>query len=330
VGYIVAPVLLAIVVAGVTAQLVLTRRDHRRFPAPGSFVDGLHLRLIGDGSPPVIFEAGIAASSVNWSAVQSAIASMTSTVSYDRRGLGSSAPGTCPFTLEAMTSDLRRVIQGLGLRRPVVIVGHSFGTLIARVYAHRFREDVESLVLVDPVTPDEWSHPSLAARWRLWRASSFAYLAAAAAHVGLVRVGLWGALRRGGGNAGPVLGLSGTVRRIATEVAKLPADTVPLLRARWSEPRFFVTLARQIRSLPACAREAERQPIPEGTRVTVLSSALLPAERLARHRALATEHIVVSKSGHWVHLDRPDVVLDAVRNAVVRARGGDAGTRSRA
>src|SRR4029453_3727834 len=94
-----------------------------------------------------------------------------------------------------------------------------------------------------------------------WRAAGWAWLAALAAPFGLIRLGLWGVLRRGGGNAGP-LGVIPTMRRIAGETAKLPPEVVPALRARWSEPQFFTTMARYIRSLPSCAEEGARQPIP--------------------------------------------------------------------
>jgi len=310
---------LAGLAAGAVIQAVCVRRDRRRFPPPGRLTGGLHVREAGNGLPPVVFEAGIAASSSNWSAIQSAVATFARTYSYDRPGVGWSPPQPGVGSLAAMADGLHRLTRALDVPRPFVIVGHSFGTYIARVYAHRFRDDVAALILIDPVTPEEWTHPGGAARRRLWRAAGWAWLAALVAPFGLIRLGLWGVLRRGGGNAGP-LGVVPTMRRIAGETAKLPPEVVPALRARWSEPQFFTTMARYIRSLPSCAEEAARQPIPAGVPVTVLSSARQSPDQLAAHAAFATRHLVVEGTGHWIHLDHPAVVVREVRNAIDQNR----------
>jgi len=310
----------AALAVGAVIQAVCVRRDRRRFPPPGRLVGGLHVREAGDGLPPVIFEAGIAASSSNWSALQSAAAAHARTYSYDRPGVGWSPPQRrAGGSLGAMADGLHRLTRALEIPRPFVIVGHSFGTYIARVYSHRYRDDVAALILVDPVTPEEWMRPGRAERLRLWRAAGWARLAALAAPFGLIRLGLWGVLRRGGGNAGP-LGVIPTMRRIAGEVAKLPPDVVPALRARWSEPRFFTTMARYIQSLPSCAAEAASQPIPAGVPVTVLSSARQSRDQLAAHAAFATRHLVVEGTGHWIHLDHPALVVCEIRNVIDQNR----------
>jgi pimeloyl-ACP methyl ester carboxylesterase len=315
----------ALLALGALAQAICVRRDRRRFPPPGRVINGRHVRHVGDRGPVVVFEAGIAASSANWSKVQSELAASARTYSYDRPGFGWSAPrrGTC--SLKTLTDDLHALIRAMGVPCPVVLAGHSFGTYIVRVYAHRFPKDVAGLVLVDPVTPEEWMNPGWRGRVRLGRAVFFAHVASALAAVGLARLGLWGLLRRGGGQAGPVLGLSRTMRRIAGEVAKLPPELVPALRASWSEPRFFTTLAAYVRSMPAFAAEAARQPIPAGLPVIVLSGAHQSPERLAAHRALATRHVVIEGSAHWIHLDQPRLVADAVREVAARTMGSDQG-----
>ena len=195
----------------------------------------------------------------------------------------------------------------------MILVAHSIGACVVRVYAHRFPEDVAGLVLVDPMVPEEFSPQPFSARVWLWRAAFFSHLTGAAAAFGLVRLGLWGLLRRGAGNPGALLGLSGTLRRIASELGKLPPDVLPALRAHWSQPRFFRQLAASILSLPACADEALRQPVPAHIPVVVLSGAHQPAQTLAAHRAIATRHIIVDGSAHWIQLDRPALVADAVR-----------------
>jgi pimeloyl-ACP methyl ester carboxylesterase len=304
--------LVAAVVAGIVTQAVCVRRDRRRFPPPGRLIGGLHVRQVGSRGPSVVFEAGIAATCLNWSRVQAELVTKTRTFSYDRAGLGWSPPIHGDRSLRRLTDDLHGLIHGLDLARPVILTGHSFGTFVVRVYAHRFPDDVSALVLVDPVVPEEFSPATPRTRLRLWRAAFLSYVASLLAAFGLVRLGLWGLLRRGGGNPGPVLGLHPAMRRMAVEVAKLPRDLVPALQARWSEPRFFRELAATIAALPSCAAEAARQPIPAGMPVIVLSGSHQTAEHLAAHEAVATRHVVVQGSAHWIHLDQPAMVADAV------------------
>jgi pimeloyl-ACP methyl ester carboxylesterase len=186
------------------------------------------------------------------------------------------------------------------------------------VYASRFPQDVAALVFLDPVMPGEFSPLTWRMRMRLWRAALFTEITWACAVIGLVRLGLWGLLRRGGGNPGPLLGLSATCRRIATELAKLPAEDLPALRAHWSEPRFFRELAASIRAMPACAAEAASHPLPPGIPLLILSGGHQSPQSLAAHAALATKQIVVEGSAHWIHLDRPAVVADAILSLMNR------------
>jgi hypothetical protein len=83
---------LLLCVAGAWYQRVGAIRDARRFPPPGRLIDvggtRLHIHIQGDASPPVVFEAGIAATSLSWQLVQPEIARLAQTASCDRAGLG--------------------------------------------------------------------------------------------------------------------------------------------------------------------------------------------------------------------------------------------------
>lgn len=324
-----AALMLGIPALGWLLQRLCVRRDRRRFPPPGRMIDGLHLRKLGDRGPVVFFEAGIAASCLNWNAIQSQLADSASTFSYDRAGFGwSVAEDGC--SLQRITDHLHRLVKSCGIEEPFVMVGHSFGGYIARYYVDRFPGAIAGLVLIDPATPEEWQAPAAAQRWRLRRAVFFTRAAAVLATFGIIRLGLWSLLRRGNGNPGPVFGLSTTMHRIAGEVHKLRCtaaaagaksadaqlDVVRLLRSRWSEPKFFWTMAGYIQALPRCAREVAGCRMPSGIPVTVISAAQLPPERLAEHAALATEHIIARHSGHWVHLDEPELVVEAIRDMI--------------
>ena len=157
----------------VAAQLLCVRLDARKFPAPGRIVKtvrgSMHVRQMGEGHPAVVLEAGIAASSLNWSILQPQLAELTSAYSYDRAGFGWSPSLESKCTLQRMSSDLHELLNALDVPKPYVLVGHSFGAYIVRVYAQRFAQELAGVILVDPITPEEWIKPDSSQRWQLRR-----------------------------------------------------------------------------------------------------------------------------------------------------------------
>lgn len=320
--------IVAVLVLQALAQLLCVRLDASRFPPPGRIVKtprgSMHVRQMGRGSPAIIMEAGIAASSLNWSILQPLLAKFAATYSYDRPGFGWSAPSRRECTLQEMSDDLHAIVTALNLPAPYVLVGHSFGALIVRVYAQRFPEELAGIILVDPITPEEWITPDRSQRWQLRRGVWFSRAGAALGSIGVVRFCLWLLVQRGN-NTVPrrVLGLFGgkaseTGERIVGELAKLPPETVRLIRERWSHGRFFLTMSRYIQTLPKNAAEASRFQIPVHIPVTVISGAHQPPVRLAEHQAVAAhslhgKHLIADKGAHWVHLDQPELIVEAVR-----------------
>jgi pimeloyl-ACP methyl ester carboxylesterase len=109
----------------------------------------LHLACQGEGSPTVVMEAAIGETGLLWSLVQPAVARSLRTCVYDRAGLGWSDPSPKPRTAAAMVKELHRLLAAAGVPGPYVLVGHSFGGLLVRLYAARYPKEVAGLVLVD-------------------------------------------------------------------------------------------------------------------------------------------------------------------------------------
>ncbi|HEY6249599.1 MAG TPA: alpha/beta fold hydrolase [Candidatus Angelobacter sp.] len=215
-------IILGVLAVLIVVQAVYVRRDRRRFPPPGTLEDGLHVLQLGAGFPAVVFESGIANSSLSWSLIQPQVARFATTYSYDRAGFGWSDGSDVPCSLEKITADLRSMLERQHVLRPFILVGHSFGGLIARYYAHQFPEELSGLVLVDPATPEEWMNPTRRQRFRLRRAIFFTRAAGVLASIGMVRLGLWLLMRRKRDTPGPVSRFSSTLRRIRFELKKSP------------------------------------------------------------------------------------------------------------
>src|ERR1700683_827501 len=152
----------AIITTGFLYQCIGSMRDRRRFAGAGRWVEiggksRLYLLEKGTGGPTVIFEAGIAATNLNWFHIQESVARFTGTASYDRCGLGWSSKSKTARTPGNIAQELHEMLQQAGIKPPLVLVGHSFGGLVMRRYALLYPEDVAGVVLVDPMRCEEWA-----------------------------------------------------------------------------------------------------------------------------------------------------------------------------
>ncbi|WP_157573949.1 alpha/beta fold hydrolase [Nocardia jejuensis] len=110
----------------------------------------LLLHRSGIGGPPVVFLAGGGMSGLYYWKVHELVAGFTTSVLYDRRGLGWSSSAELPRSGIQVTDDLRELLRVANVPGPYVLVGHSLGGLYARLYAKRFPGDVVGMVLLDP------------------------------------------------------------------------------------------------------------------------------------------------------------------------------------
>lgn len=114
--------------------------------------DGRRLRTVvaGDGPGPlVVFEAGMSAPAASWVHTQREVSERGRTLSYDRAGYGGSDVDTNDRTLDRIVDDLTALLDVLGETAPVVLVGHSWGGPVIRLFADRHPDRVAGLVLVD-------------------------------------------------------------------------------------------------------------------------------------------------------------------------------------
>lgn len=115
----------------------------------------LNLYCAGTGSPTVVFESGLGVPISNWGFVQPVISQKTRTCAYDRAGLGFSDAATRASDSKNIVDDLHRLLVAAAIQPPYVLVGHSYGGLTVRLYAHTYPSDVVGMVLVDPTVEDQ-------------------------------------------------------------------------------------------------------------------------------------------------------------------------------
>lgn len=301
-----------------------------RVPRPGRLVDAggfrLHLNTSGDGGPLVVFDAALGATSLSWALVQPAVASFARTCVYDRAGLGWSERAPLPRTAGRAADELRRALDSAGEAPPYLLVGHSYGGMVMRTLAGRYRGDVAGLVLVDPAHPEDWLTPAPKEQVRIDRGVRLCRQAQRSARSGLahlvstlVGIGAVTAARRLV-NVATRSRFDADIDFVLAPFFKLPPDVQKSVREFWTRPAFFEALGSQIASISISAREvldAATDGYGDLPLVTI-SRADLDEHTRVRQVAISGlssrgQHVVARRGGHWIPLDDPDLIVDVVR-----------------
>jgi pimeloyl-ACP methyl ester carboxylesterase len=147
-------------------------------------IDGRRLACwsSGSGSPTVVLETGLGAESAEWQPVQAALDHRFRVFRYDRAGRGASEAASGPRDAVAIIDDLAKLLNAARMPAPWLLVGHSYGGLLMRLFAQRFRAQTCGLVLVEAmheaqfdafgpafVEPTADDSPALTSMRALWR-----------------------------------------------------------------------------------------------------------------------------------------------------------------
>lgn len=334
--------LLAVVVGAIYEAL--GRRDAAtKYPPRGQMVDvggrKMHIDCRGTGSPTVILEAGLGTGGVtDWTLVHDQIAGFTRTCAYDRAGIMWSDPKDTPQHASAVADDLHALLKGAGIDDPLVLVGHSIGGPYVRTYVGKYGDQVAGLVMVDPSHPDQTTrlgkvsginaHPN--------RASTLMHTAQALAWTGIVRF----MISRGDK---PKLASAADTKKLGEALKMAAAYSSSSIRGATSELDGFdrtMDDARAVHSFgnrPLIVLTAMAPFKPEQLKGLGLKAEQGDAFK-QEWKKLHTEQAAFSTRGrqqlvpdatHYIQIDRPDVVIAAVKEVVdqVRADAAKGATR---
>jgi len=306
-------VALGLVSIAVFAGQVARFRTESMLAPPGKMVKigdrNVHLWCAGSGGPTVVLEAGLGDFSVLWEKVQRHVQSNQRVCSYDRPGLGWTG-GVAPTTSAGQSAKLlRSLLAANGEVGPFILVGHSYGGLIAHEFAKQFPDDAAGLVLVDAAHPDQLSlmphlgealvHRERQLGWISWlqRAGVLAALGS-----GIPGRGLDGdALQR----YREVVAASSHLTGAAEEMHGLPAALVEVLNSkgvlRRDMPLAVITRGRPI-SLPGAV----------GADIQRNESAWQDMQASYVFATKPGYQVPALKSSHDIHLTEPELVVAAI------------------
>jgi pimeloyl-ACP methyl ester carboxylesterase len=281
----------------------------------------IYLECRGQGSPTVILEAGAYARGDYWTRdlqqpegertmVLPGVAQFSRVCAYDRPGtltMGNpeldpdgppaytsrSDPVPQPRTTQDMVDELHALLGAADVPGPYVLVGHSAGGLVVRLYASEYPDEVVGLVLLDSTHEDVWLRFQEALtpeQWAEFEAITVTNQELLDAYPEAERI--WTA---------PLAddATSGQVRRARQEAPLRPMPLVVLACG--------IPFGDPFPGWPADKMEAIMSDLQEDL------ATLVPDARLE----------VATESGHNIHQDQPELVIEAIRQVVAGVRNPD-------
>jgi len=212
----------------------------------------------------VILEAGRGRTSTDWSSVQPEVARFTEVCGYDRAGLGRSLPHAAqvpPDDPAQSVDDLHQLLTAASIRPPYVLVGHSLGGLLVRWFQAKYPNEVNALVLLDPVHEE----------------------------------GLWRAL-----DIDP---------RAIPGVSLSPAD---IRRSGMLPPRERLTWHADIPLIVLRHGIPIQTPPPLNEKSAQFEANFVALDQDLASRSPCGQLRVAEHSGHFIQLDQPQLVIDAI------------------
>jgi pimeloyl-ACP methyl ester carboxylesterase len=287
----------------------------------------LNVHITGEGSPTVILSAGGGCTTLHWGRVQPLLARTNRVFAFDRAGMGFSDPGPLPRTTSRSLADLRAALRATGTRPPYILVGHSMGSFDMQLFAFLYPEEVAGMVLVDPRGDRVFE--------RL-RAAAPSMAGAGERDRRQVRRNAVIAGRR------PPPGSAEYEALAAPPQPQLTDAVNTALRDESLRPSFWRTIASEGASLDgasmdeldAARRHLGRMSLLVLTAANAVSMfGLPPPEREAAKAVWETTHEELARlsdrgvrrdvpdCGHMIQIERPDVVVAAIREVIAAGQG---------
>ena len=313
----------ALVGSGATYQHVSTKLDEQKYLPIGKMVDiggyKLHMLDQGMGGPTVVIDSGVKCNCLDWSLVQPEIAKFTRVVTYDRAGYAWSDESPLDRTSANIVYELRSMLKNEGIPGPYILVGHSFGGNNMQLFAMTYPDEVAGLILVDAVHQDLLTFVPLPS-------IEYFQLTLCGVYLGLFRL----------------LAHVPVVRKImAEQIEKFPLDvqdmyysqstTTKFIHAVHAEAVFAEESCGQLRRSGKSLGNMPLSVISAGNplmvyedvkgvyslqEVDAMNEGWSNLQRDLVKKSSRARHIIAENSGHMIPVDRPDVIIQVVRDMV--------------
>jgi pimeloyl-ACP methyl ester carboxylesterase len=314
-------VLALLTAAGSAWQAIASATDLSRLPGRMVQVGSLKLQLYctGRGGPTVIFDSGLGQTMTDWQLVQPAVARRTTACSYDRAGLGRSDADPGPRDASRLADQFDWLLHAAAVPRPYILVGHSLGGLTLRLFAARHGADVAGLALIDAASPTD--DTALPAQVLAQQRAEFAptdLCSGVSVTARVLRMIGWSRLTFSADPADPRLPASWrqveqTERRRWIDGLSAPCAEGYAEEAALPESEREAGLVTTLGSLPLAVvsrgiDETWAPPVP----IAATERAWHAEQAVLTQLSTDVRWTIASQARHYVMLDQPQAVIDAV------------------
>ena len=291
-------------------------------PPPGQLIDvgkyRLHLYVAGEASPTIVIDHSLGG--VEGYFLIEELSKLARVCIYDRAGYGWSDRSPYPRTSQQIVKELDTLLIQARIEPPYILVGNSFGSYNVRLYAHLFPQKVVGIVLTDALHETGMLKMSVPLQTlKLFFISGFV-MSVLGSMLGIIRL----------------LRVFGVFELLKPELRYFSQDSLNWVKRSFCRSKHWITMSREMINLDKSARQVriakhfDTVPI-----VSIKASSFfkpsfwtifipLKGANQLRERMhvelgnLSTDCLQVeaSQSGHFVWVDQPDVIVDAVRTVL--------------
>jgi pimeloyl-ACP methyl ester carboxylesterase len=293
---------------------------------PGQRVDVggyyLHLYRAGETGPTVVLEHSLGG--VEGYLLIDDLAKFARVCIYDRAGYGWSDLSPHPRTSHHIVTELDTLLTQAGVEPPYILVGNSFGSYNVRLYAHRFPEKVVGMVLTDGLHEAGMLKMSLSLQALKWFFISGFVMSALGSLLGIVRL-----ICQCGGFEG-----------LKPELRQFSQAALRAVKRSFCRSHHWITMSREMLNLDQSARQVRETTHLGGTAIASIKASsffkpslwtrfipLRGANRLRDQMHIELCNLSTrcsqwhaDRSGHFVWVDQPDVIMDAVKWVIDQTR----------
>jgi pimeloyl-ACP methyl ester carboxylesterase len=290
-----------------------------RQPPPGQLIDvgkyRLHLYVAGEASPTIVLDHSLGG--VEGYLLIEELAKLARVCIYDRAGYGWSDCSPYPRTSSQIVKELDTLLTEAGIEPPYILVGNSFGSYNVRLYAHLFPQKVVGIVLTDGLHETAMLKMSVPLKaLKLFFISGF-WMSILGSMLGIIRL----------------LRVVGVFELLKPELRHFSKDCLHWVKRSFCRSKHWITMSREMMNLDKSTRQVSvAKHLGTVPIVSIKASSFfkpsfwtifipLQSGNQLREKMhvelcnLSTDclQLEANKSGHFVWVDQPDVMIDAVR-----------------
>jgi pimeloyl-ACP methyl ester carboxylesterase len=308
--------LIAIFFSGVLYQFIATEMDKNQFKMKGRMVSVGSYRLMvntsGSGKYSIVFESDIGTPIQQWNTVREELSKDYRVFSYERNGYGWSDSSGEKVDISRSVSDLKKALTRAGIPSPYVLVGHGYGGILMTEFAKKYPKEVVGIVLVDSLMEADIKTKEFQSelKGKLAKVSVsrfFSYM--------------------GGIRLASELDMTNKDEDFLTNLTE---SEKALFFSQKVTPKYYAANYSELKVLKDYENNIQQNGVLKNKFVEILT----PAHKFAddeRDKAYVekqkqleqlsenSNHMIVERCGGYIHIDRPDAIVNAVNKIVKKA-----------